>query len=73
MSFDGTWMTRGHKSHIGIRFIIDINTGTVVDFEVLSNFCYICKMEERKGKKKDHSCVKDFDGKSGSMEAEASA
>ena len=39
VSFDGTWLTRGHKSHIGAAFVIDIPSGLAVDFEVLSNFC----------------------------------
>ncbi|KAK8372140.1 hypothetical protein O3P69_018901 [Scylla paramamosain] len=27
VSYDGTWMTRGHKSHIGIGFVLDVYTG----------------------------------------------
>jgi hypothetical protein len=46
VSFDGTWMTRGHRSHIGVGFVIDCVTGFVVDFEVLSNFCEICYKKE---------------------------
>ena len=42
VSFDGTWMKRGHQSHIGVGFVIECNTGFVVDFEVLSNYCEMC-------------------------------
>ncbi|GFV63421.1 uncharacterized protein TNCV_4458451 [Trichonephila clavipes] len=36
VSFVGTWLTRGHTSHIGVECIIDMLTGYVVDFEVMS-------------------------------------
>uniref|UniRef100_A0A2C9JZT0 Mutator-like transposase domain-containing protein n=1 Tax=Biomphalaria glabrata TaxID=6526 RepID=A0A2C9JZT0_BIOGL len=42
VSFDGTWMTRGHKSMIGVSCVIDVLTGYVIDFEVLSSFCQTC-------------------------------
>lgn len=31
VSFDRTWLTRGHKSHIGAAFVIDNSTGIVLD------------------------------------------
>ena len=39
VSFDGSWMTRGHKSHIGVGFVIDCETGFILDYQVLSNIC----------------------------------
>jgi hypothetical protein len=42
VSFDGSWMTRGHKSHIGLGFVMEADTGFCVDHEVLSNFCQKC-------------------------------
>ena len=42
VSFDDTWMTRGHW--IGVSFIIECFTATIVDFEVLSSFCYGCSL-----------------------------
>ncbi|KAA0187431.1 hypothetical protein HAZT_HAZT009259 [Hyalella azteca] len=79
VSFDGTWMTRGHKSHIGIGCVIEWNTGFVVDFEVLSNFCQSCFTKQRTlspeefahWKVTHRNCKKNFDGKSGAMEKEA--
>lgn len=62
---DGTWMTRGHKSHVGAAFIIEAYTGIVVDFEVLCNYCPTCRLN------KPHKCHKNFEGKSGAMEKEA--
>lgn len=52
VSFDGTWLTRGHKSHIGATFVIDISSGLALEFEVLSNFCRPCSINK---KKKDKS------------------
>lgn len=34
VSFDGSWLTRGHKSHIGIGTVIECNTGLVLDSEI---------------------------------------
>jgi hypothetical protein len=79
VSYDGTWMTRGHRSHVGVAFVIEAELGCVVDFEVLSNFCQECFKKEKQVSpeafaawKRGHTrCMKNFDGKSGSMETEA--
>ena len=42
MSFDGSWHKRGYTSLYGIAFVIDIMTGLVVDYEVLSKYCHMC-------------------------------
>ncbi|GFX31498.1 uncharacterized protein TNCV_1780941 [Trichonephila clavipes] len=49
-SFDGTWLTRGHTSLIGVGCVIDMLTGYVVDFEVMilsdgdcKTFNYLCE------------------------------
>ncbi|MPC57327.1 hypothetical protein E2C01_051305 [Portunus trituberculatus] len=39
VSFDGSCMKLGHKSHIGIGFAIEINTGFLLDMDVLCNYC----------------------------------
>lgn len=64
-------MTRGHKSHIGIGFVIEVYTGMVIDSEVVCNFCISCKKGETKKTAQRHKCHKNFEGKSGAMEAEA--
>lgn len=67
VSFDGTWMTRGHKSHVGVGFVIEVHTGIVIDFEVLCNYCRTCSISSKTRK---HKCMKNYEGKSGAMEAE---
>lgn len=80
VSFDGNWMIRGHKSHIGVGVVIEVNTGIVIDLEVLSNFCPTCTKKENKLSKNDfrtwyqehrNTCYKNFEGNAGAMEAEA--
>jgi hypothetical protein len=80
VSYDGTWMTRGYKSHICVGFVIDVTHGFVLDFEVISNFCQECvKMKKRMTEeqfaewKETHKerCMQNFKGKSGAMEVEA--
>ncbi|GFW28668.1 uncharacterized protein TNCV_3713831 [Trichonephila clavipes] len=50
VSFDGTWLTRGHTSLIGVGCVIDMLTGYVVDFEVMKKKVYgpdiVIKKEE---------------------------
>ena len=41
VSFDGTWMTRGHSSKYGLGFMVEIETGLVLDFvSVLPQLCW---------------------------------
>ena len=84
VSFDGSWLNRGHKSHIGFGGVIEAFTGFVLDFEILSNICIECKRMETKKKKqnldeaayeslkKKHepNCRCNFVGLSGAMEKE---
>lgn len=50
-SFDGTWLNRGHQSKIGAAFVMEISSGMVIDFEVLSYFCRACAIMGKKKKK----------------------
>lgn len=43
VSFDGSWHTRGHTSHIGVATVIEVFSGYVLDYVVLSNFCLGCE------------------------------
>lgn len=79
VSFDGTWLTRCHKSLIDIAFVMDVYSGLVLDFEVLSNFCRACASMKKKEKaafderyRTVHSgkCQADLSGLSGAMKAE---
>ena len=42
VSFDGTRMTRWHESYICVWFVIRVDTGFVLDHEVVSNYCGTC-------------------------------
>ena len=34
VSYGGTWMIRGYKSQISVGFVIECNTGFILDFEI---------------------------------------
>ena len=42
VSFDGSWMTRGHSSLYGIGCVVEMVTGLVIDFTILSLYCQSC-------------------------------
>lgn len=77
--FDGTWLTRGHSSHIAVGCIIEMYTGLVVDHIVLSNFCLGCSLGPKpseQGYTAWHTthvpdCQKNIDCKAGQMEVQA--
>ena len=76
VSFDGTWLTRGHTSHIGVGCAVDLLTGMCVDAYVMCNFCQTCESTGKalfKEKPTEHAawleehlgeCEKNFTGKS---------
>ena len=76
VSFDISWQKRGFKSHNGMASVIDLLTGFIIDFEVLSNYCGKCKVAEEQSYADDWkakhalNCEKNFDGSAGSMEVE---
>ncbi|GFV63761.1 uncharacterized protein TNCV_2412141 [Trichonephila clavipes] len=37
VSYEGSWMTRGHTSNIGVGCVINLLTGFMIDYEVMSN------------------------------------
>lgn len=39
VSFDGSWQKRGYKSLYGIGVVMDLLTGLVMDYEILSKYC----------------------------------
>lgn len=75
--YDGTWLTRGHTSHIGVGTVIEFYTGLVLNCAVLSNRCHGCTLGPKEGDesydswKASHICQKNTDVKSGRMEVEA--
>ena len=42
ITVDGTWPKRGHSSKMGVVFVISIDTGAVLDYDVCSLFCHEC-------------------------------
>ncbi|KAH7978608.1 hypothetical protein HPB49_006095 [Dermacentor silvarum] len=60
VSFDGTWLTRGHSSHICVGTVIELFMGCALDFVVLSNFCLGCQL----GPKEDDPRIDEDDDNS---------
>ncbi|KAH9381902.1 hypothetical protein HPB48_015378 [Haemaphysalis longicornis] len=77
VSYDGSWMTRGHSSHIGVGTVIELFTGLVLDYVVLSNFCAGCERAPKESDpayeewKAKHLCQRNTTKKAGEMEVEA--
>ena len=44
VSTDGTWMKRGFTSLFGCVFVISVDTGKILDFQVLSRYCKSCEI-----------------------------
>ncbi|GFT13993.1 uncharacterized protein TNCV_3667381 [Trichonephila clavipes] len=43
VTFDGTWLTWGHSSQIGVGCVIDLLTGFFMDFEIMLKRCIECE------------------------------
>ncbi|KAH7981469.1 hypothetical protein HPB49_024445 [Dermacentor silvarum] len=71
--FDSTWITRGHLS-FDVGAVIELFSGYVLDFKVLSNFCLGCKHAPPKEDpgysawKENHVYQKNTDSKSCQIE-----
>lgn len=61
---DGTWQRRGFSSLNGIVTCTSVDTGKVMDIEVLSKFCSCDDKESHKA-----NCTANYQGSSGGMEA----
>ncbi|GFU86721.1 uncharacterized protein TNCV_4966661 [Trichonephila clavipes] len=82
VSYDGTWQKRGHSSLYGIGIVIDILTGLVIDYEILSKYCPECTTAKRDlgensaeysmwYKSHQEECSKNYVGSSNAMEVKA--
>lgn len=82
VSFDGSWQTRGFSSKTGTACVVDLLTGYIVDFVVLSKFCHSCARakkdldiasQEYAQWKQDHApeCQANYHGSSPAMEVNA--
>ncbi|KAK3770025.1 hypothetical protein RRG08_043187 [Elysia crispata] len=84
VSYDGSWLTRGHTSLIGVGCVIHVLTGLVLDAHVMSSYCQSC--ENKKTLQKEDAdkfavwerhlglgeCNRNFFGTAGMMEVHAS-
>ncbi|KAK3717160.1 hypothetical protein RRG08_010971 [Elysia crispata] len=85
VSYDGSWLTRGHTSLIGVGCVIDVLTGLVLDAHVMSSHCQAC--ENKKTLQKEDAdkfavwerqhlgsgeCERNFFGTAGMMEVHVS-
>ena len=77
VSVDGTWQKRGFSSYNGAIAAISIETGKILDVEVMSRFCQGCvQIETFKTKDpelyekycNDHDCTINHDGSAPKME-----
>ncbi|XP_072165849.1 uncharacterized protein [Diadema setosum] len=81
VSYDGTWHRRGHVSNHGVGAVISLDTGEVIDREVLSKVCKECEVRKGWDKTKDKyktwwaghedRCFRNHKGSSGKMEVDA--
>ena len=82
VSFDGSWHKRGHTSLYGIGVVVEITTGLVLDYVVLSKYCHACVIHEAQlgagtedfdewFRGHQAQCAKNYEGSSNAMEVEA--
>ena len=81
---DGTWSRRGFVANYGVIAVLSWETGQVLDVEVLSKSCKVCKKAEiSKGSESEEflewmakhqdSCNSNYTGSSPAMEAEGAS
>ncbi|GFW19817.1 uncharacterized protein TNCV_3561201 [Trichonephila clavipes] len=75
ISVDGTWQRRGYTSVNGCVAAVSVDTGKVLDIEVMSSYCPTCKRLqtmprnfEYESSKADHICQCNFTESSSKME-----
>ncbi len=82
VSFDGTWQKRGHTSMYGVAAVIEVVTGLVIDYVVLSTYCHSCSLKRHEFRDQPDAfnawyavhkedCSINYTGSSNAMEVEA--
>nr|XP_054756746.1 uncharacterized protein LOC129262745 [Lytechinus pictus] len=81
VSYDGTWHKRGFTSNHGVGVVISMDTGEVLDREVVSKVCPECQYRNNWDREGDEyktwwdghkdGCLGKYKGSSGKMEVEA--
>lgn len=46
VSYDGSWQKRGFTSKYGVGCVIEVVTGLVIDYEVISKYCRVCQKKK---------------------------
>ncbi|GFV76757.1 uncharacterized protein TNCV_4729771 [Trichonephila clavipes] len=76
ISVDGTWQRRGYSSMNGCVAALSVDTGKVVDIEIMSSYCSTCKKISKMLRSiesetfaADHVCHSNFQGFALKMEA----
>lgn len=82
VSYDGSWQKRGFTSKYGVGCVIEVITGLVIDYVVLSKYCRVC--QKKKTEVDENSpqfkiwfdghkpvCQANYEGSSPAMETEA--
>ncbi|GFY12221.1 uncharacterized protein TNCV_4935101 [Trichonephila clavipes] len=65
ISIDGTWQRRGYSSLNGCVSAISVDTGKILDIEVMTQYCHICAKGNCQSSK--HVCS-NYKGSTGNME-----
>lgn len=81
VSFDGTWQKRGFTAKHGVGTCIDVQTGLVIDYQVMTKHCQACALKKSTQTSDDEfqlwfeqhksDCCINHTGSSKSMEQEA--
>lgn len=69
--YDGIWQKRGYKSTNGVCTLTSLETGKIIDVEVLTKFYSGCVKYKGDTVKTDihkSRCIKNYEGASGGME-----
>lgn len=66
VGIDGTWQKRGFSSPNGVVSVSSIDSGKILDVNILTKYCHTSKVSLDKS----HFCSKHFEGSSGSMEVD---
>ncbi|GFS77984.1 uncharacterized protein TNCV_2028481 [Trichonephila clavipes] len=76
ISVDGTWQRRGYSSMNGCVAALSVDTGKVVDIEIMSSYCPNCRKISKMPRSiesetfaADHVCHRNFQGSALKMEA----
>ncbi|KAK8371952.1 hypothetical protein O3P69_016295 [Scylla paramamosain] len=71
---DATWSKRGFVAKYGVVPVIHLETGLVLDYELLSKYCHYCEIHQNDEGDwySDHEqhCQKNYEGSSPAMEVE---